>query len=251
MKRFFDHSQRAAALLIAAAMVFAASSCSFGNRTAVRKTVTDNDAVQLQSANSANVEIDMGPGNLQLAGGAAALMEATFKYNVPDWKPRVVYSVREGKGFLTVRQDGSTGRTAEGAINRWNLKLNDSIPIDMRVQVGAGKTNLALGSLLLNNFRLEEGAGENIVDLRGNWKNNVNVSIEGGVGKTVVQLPSAVGAKVAVEQSIGQVKAGNLTKQGDSYVNAAYGKSPSTVNVKIENGIGEVDLQQGGSPAAD
>jgi predicted membrane protein len=127
--------------------------------------------------------------------------------------------------------------------------LNDKIPLDMRIEVGAGKTDLTLGSLSLSNLELQEGAGENTIDLRGAWKSNVSVWIEGGVGKTTVQLPQDVGAKVEVEQGLGAVNAGSLMKQGGAYVNQAYGKSSATVSVNIKSGVGEVDLDEGGAPA--
>jgi archaellum component FlaG (FlaF/FlaG flagellin family) len=239
---FFPKGTSRIVLFAAALAVLGASACSFSNRTAIRQTQTDTDSVPLGGANSADVAIAMGPGNLKLAGGAEALMQATFKYNVPAWKPRVVYSVREGKGFLTVRQSGSTGSLTFGAQNEWNISLNNSVPLDLRIQVGAGQAYLALGALALDNLGFDEGAGDSNIDLSGNWKKNASVSIEGAEGKTVVHLPADVGARVMVEEGIGEVNAGKLKKENGAWVNSAYGKSPATLNVTIHNGTGEVDL---------
>ncbi|MFY9529987.1 MAG: hypothetical protein WBC04_24710 [Candidatus Acidiferrales bacterium] len=37
-----------------------------------------------------------------------------------------------------------------------------------------------------------------------------------------------------------------LTKDGDAYVNDEYGKSSATVRVRVEGGLGKVNLELGG-----
>ena len=39
-----------------------------------------------------------------------------------------------------------------------------------------------------------------------------------------------------------------MIKVGDAYVNEAYGKSPITVKVNVEGGVGEINLELGGAP---
>lgn len=191
----------------------------------------------------------MGPGELKFTGGAVALMDATFEYNVAAWKPRVDYSVRNGEGVLALTQSRASRRMLGDMRNEWDVSLNDSVPLDLRIRIAAGRTRLALGTLSLDKFELKQGAGENNIDLRGYWKKNASVSIDVGAGKTAVTLPENVGARVEVEQGIGEVKSGGLKNDNGAFVNNAYGKSPATVNVAIHHGVGEVDLQQGGAPA--
>ena len=71
----------------------------------------------------------------------------------------------------------------------------------------------------------------------------MNASIEGGAGKLTVMLPSDIGVRVDAQTGIGSVNTSGLTKEGDSYVNEAYGVSPYTLNLDIQAGVGAIDLQ--------
>ena len=86
------------------------------------------------------------------------------------------------------------------------------------------------------------------MDLTGDWRNDLTASIQGGVGRATVRLPSDVGVRASAEGGIGAIHVHGMKKDGDDYVNDAYGKSPVTVKVKVEGGVGEINLEVGGAP---
>jgi len=90
--------------------------------------------------------------------------------------------------------------------------------------------------------QVEAGAAVVTVDLRGNWDHDVNAVIRGGAGELRVVLPSAIGVRVTAATALVNVTASGLTRDGDAYVNAAYGTTPYTLDVEIEAGVGAVDL---------
>jgi len=49
--------------------------------------------------------------------------------------------------------------------------------------------------------------------------------------------------RVHVSGGIGSVSPHGLTREGDDYVNAALGKSPATIDLTIEGGIGSISLR--------
>jgi len=49
---------------------------------------------------------------------------------------------------------------------------------------------------------------------------------------------------------LGAINASDFQKQGDAYVNDVYGKSPVTLQIEVEGGVGEIDLELGGEPPA-
>jgi hypothetical protein len=53
---------------------------------------------------------------------------------------------------------------------------------------------------------------------------------------------------VRARGGIGEIRAGELKKDGDIYTNDAYGKSPVTLQVEVEGGIGQINLEFGGPP---
>ncbi len=171
-------------------------------------------------------------------------MEADFSYNVADWKPEVDYDVSGDTGELIIEQGSSEGvPLGADARNEWDIRFNDAVPTDLVVEMGAGESNLDLDSLTLTGLTLNMGAGKTTVDLTGDYVRDFDASIEGGVGEATVLLPSEVGALVSAEGGLGKIKAKGLRREGDSYVNDAYGDSDVTLNVDVQGGVGQINLE--------
>ena len=229
------------ALLAMLAILLTAAGCGGGVRVGALRT--ESQAVDLGGATPVHVEIEMGAGELDVSGGAAKLLEADFTYNVAELKPTVDYS---GSTLSVLTPDVRV--TAASLLNlndyqyTWDLRLNDAVPMDMNVTLGAGQSTLKLGSLSLTTLEVGGGAGEMTVDLTGDWQNDLTATIQGGLSKRTLILPANVGVRVKVEVGLGGVDTTGLTKDGDYYVNSAYGKSAVTLNIQVEGGVGGTDL---------
>jgi hypothetical protein len=201
-------------------------------------------SIQAQNAQSVRAKLEMGAGKLNLTGGADRLMEGEFSYNVSDWKPKVGYDVSDKKGELVVKQGSAKRAGLSGdARNEWDIRLNDEVPTDLVVQMGAGESDLDLDSLTLRGLNLQMGAGKTTVDLTGDYAKGFDASIQGGVGEAKVLLPSAVGVKAKAEGGIGKIDAKGLRRVGDSYVNDAYGESDVNLSVDVQGGVGQINLE--------
>ena len=121
--------------------------------------------------------------------------------------------------------------------------MNDEVPTDLVVQVGAGESDLDLDSLTLRGVDLQMGAGKTTVDLTGDHAQGFGATIEGGVGEATVLLPSEIGVKAKAEGGIGGINAKGLEKVGDAYVNDAYGESDVNFSVDVKGGVGEINLK--------
>jgi hypothetical protein len=204
----------------------------------------ESTSVDPKNAQSARAQLKMGAGELNLTGGADQLMEGDFSYNVSDWKPKVSYDVSGGEGELVVKQGSAEGGgLSGGARNEWDISLNDEVPTDLVVQMGAGESDLDLDSLTLTGLDLQMGAGKTTVDLTGDYAQDFDASIQGGVGEATVLLPSEVGVKAKAEGGLGKINAKGLENVGDSYVNDAYGESDVNLSVDVQGGVGEINLK--------
>jgi N-terminal domain of toast_rack, DUF2154 len=240
--------KRLVLLLVAAvAVALFAGACGTqpgGTQQQVGKMQRESQAVDLKNAQSARAQLKMGAGELYLTGGADQLMEGEFSYNVSEWKPKVSYDVSDKKGELVVKQRSAEGAGLSGdARNEWNISLNDEVPTDLVVQMGAGESNLDLDSLTLTGVDLQMGAGKTTVDLTGDYAQSFDASIEGGVGEAPVLLPSDVGVKAKAEGGLGKINAKGLKRVGDSYVNDAYGESDINLSVDVKGGVGQINLE--------
>ena len=193
---------------------------------------------------SVSANLKMGAGELNVTGGADALMEGEFSYNVSDWKPKVNYDVSGDKGELSVEQGSGEGvRLGGDARNEWDLRLNDEVPTKLRVEMGAGESDLDLDSLTLTGLDLQMGAGQTTVDLTGDYDRDFDASIEGGVGEATVLVPSEVGVRVRAEGGLGKINAEGFQREGEAYVNDAYGDSEVTLDVDVRGGVGQINLE--------
>jgi predicted membrane protein len=233
-------------ILMMATTAVLAGSCGMqpGGTPQVGKMQRESKSVDPKNAQSARAQLKMGAGELTITGGADQLMEAYFSYNVSNLKPKVNYDVSGQEGELIVKQGSAEGANLSGeARNEWDISLNDELPTDLVVQMGAGESNLDVDSLTLTGVDLQMGAGKTTVDLTGDYAQDFAASIQGGVGEATVLLPSEVGVKAKAEGGLGKINAKGLKREGDSYVNDAYGESDVTLNVDVQGGVGEINLE--------
>jgi hypothetical protein len=217
------------------------ASCSSKARVGALRS--ESKSVELGDAKSVRVEINFGAGDLELFGGADKLLEADFDYNVAALKPEVKYA----DGTLVVRQPEINGlpdlRDITDFRNEWTLRLNDKVPMDLKVDAGAGSGDLQLAGLPLTGLDITLGAGIYTVDLSGDWAGDLEVSIDTGAANITVKLPREVGVRVNVEEGPHTIETTGLTKDGDVYTNAAYGVSDVTMQIDLQSGIGMINLQ--------
>lgn len=229
---------------------------------------TKKEMVALGTADTVDVEIVLGVGRLEIFGGADSLLNAEFLYNVADWEPEVQYTVKDGSGWLAVRQFTAEPKiplAVDDVKYQWDLRLNNDVPLNMFITMGAGSGELELDQLLINSLEFQGGAGDVEIDLSGStlsdldlrmgagslnlditgdWHQDMVGQIKGGIGAVTIYLPSNVGVRVQAQGRLGSVKAISLRQNGDIYTNDAYGQSDITLDIDIETGIGDITLQE-------
>ncbi len=262
------HKQKAAYFIVVGLLLLTMG-CSFSglsiNRVNVGKMQYDSQVVELGDAEEVRVNVKMGAGELNIDNRSESLMEADFTYNIESWTPEVTYTVEDKKGRLTIRQPQTNEISINGNFKyEWDLRFSRDVPLDMRIECGAGNHDLDLAELtitaldvkigagnvkidLTENPDLEDvefdiGAGSVDIDFDGGWEKDVYVDIQGGVGSISLRLPKGTGVRVNITKGIGSVNASGFTRQGNIYTNAAYGESDVSMEIDIQAGVGQIDL---------
>lgn len=203
---------------------------------------TESRTVELRNDAAMRVDINFGAGDLRLAGGADKLLEADFTYNVARLKPEVKYTA----GALVIRQPEARGlpdlRNITDFRNEWDVRLYDETPMALKVNVGGGTSDLRLADLSLTRLDLSLGAGTSTLDLNGDWARDLDVTVDSGAANISVRLPQNVGVRVEVDAGPTVVDAPDMTKNGNVYTNAAYGASNVTLRIKMDAGVGWINL---------
>jgi uncharacterized protein DUF2154/cell wall-active antibiotic response 4TMS protein YvqF len=200
--------------------------------------------VERQGAQSAHASLEVGAGQLTIGGGSSHFLDADFNYSESYGNPRVDYNVANGVGQLSVSQDGESTHFVGVSHNEWNLRFSNDVPLELKIDMGAGQGQLRLRDVPVTRLDLQIGAGQVDVDLTGDRKKDLDADIEGGVGQATIRLPKNVGVIAHASGGIGAVSSHGLKHDGDEYTNDAYGKTPATIHLKVEGGVGEVSLMQ-------
>jgi hypothetical protein len=201
------------------------------------------ETVDLQGAKSAHAKLELSAGELTISGDSAHALEADFRFTDSYEEPRVDYHVTNGVGEMTVAQVSHPVHFGNSK-NEWNLRFSKSLPLELRVEMGAGQGNLDFRDVPITRLDLHLGAGQVDVDLTGDRKTDLTADIEGGVGQANIRLPKKVGVIAEASGGIGSIRTYGLKEDNGSYTNEAYGKSPVTVRLKVSGGIGEIVLNQ-------
>ncbi|MCD6517067.1 MAG: hypothetical protein J7L72_06585 [Candidatus Aminicenantes bacterium] len=203
----------------------------------------DSRTVELEGARFVEARFYFGAGQIEIFGGTKNLLEGVFEYNIERWRPEINYRLEGAKGFLSVRQGDSSGIPAGNGRNYWDIYLNEDIPLDLMIDMGAGEGELDLKALNLTSLDIDIGVGELEVDISGRYQNDLDVVIDGGVGSTTVYLPRDTGVIVQADKGIGSISSRDFIKKGKYLVNEAYGKTDVEIRVDIDAGIGSITLK--------
>lgn len=213
-----------------------------------RTVIAITDSIALAGVDSARVSVQFGAGKLAVAAGSERLLDAGFRYNIPDWKPKVEYELNAGLGRLSVTQPSTVVGFAwpSDVTYEWNLALSDRVPLELAVNLGVGKAELDLRGLRITRLNIEAGVGEGRIDLSGPRPVDLVGSIQAGVGKLAIILPAGLPVEVKVAGGIGEVRARGFERDGET---VRHGGPGPRIRLKVEGGVGDVELQLAGTEA--
>lgn len=128
---------------------------------------TQTVSVPLPPDPSKPVDLTLQPEAAQMTMGTetARLVEGTIQYNVQELQPAINISGSK----VTITQSPLKGALPQDAINKWNLRLNHTVPINLVVQAEACDGAWNLGGLRLQSLKWEEQASRLMVAF--DWPN--------------------------------------------------------------------------------
>jgi hypothetical protein len=227
-------------ILVVPASLLLLAACEFDR--AVTGPLRDEPiAIDSGNAERANVELDMGAGEMRLRGGGSKLLEGRFQYNVESWKPIVRNSVNGANATVTIKQPDHAPHGGNTHY-LWDLQLSDQLLFDLALNFGAGEAHLDLGSPHLRSLQIHMGAGEVHLDLRGKPTRDYEVKIEGGVGQADIRLPADVGIWASAHGGIGSISVTGLERHGDHWENDLYDKAKVNIRLEVNGGVGEIHI---------
>jgi hypothetical protein len=203
-----------------------------------------DEVLELEGAKSVHAQLKMGAGELNIEGGSSHLLNSRFLFNRKWDSPRVNYHVNRDQGELEITQDQGNGINFDAGNNHWDLTFNNDVPLELRVEMGAGTSDLKLRDMNVTALELHMGAGQLELDLTGPRKSDLEVTLKGGVGQATIRLPRDVAVRAHAAGGIGSIDAEGLKKDGNEYTNEVWGKTPRKITLDVQGGIGQIELVQ-------
>ncbi|MBD3348375.1 MAG: hypothetical protein GF400_04155 [Candidatus Eisenbacteria bacterium] len=240
------------AVVVVVAPTLTVSGCTAtGECVEIAETVTESETVAIGDAEEVDVRLVANIGEFVIRGGAEALAEADFTYNIAKWKPTVEYSESGRKGILTIRQpDVGVGKVPEDAENRWDIRLNSGMPLSISMEADVGDATLKLAGLIVERLVVDQGVGATMIDLGAEIARDSTVEVDGGVGDITIYVPQNAGVIVKAGMGLGSITAEGFEERGGAYVNESYGKADVTVEIKVDTGIGSMTIRTSGRGSA-
>jgi hypothetical protein len=208
---------------------------------------TETVSQTLDGAERATVNINFGAGSFNLgalAPDSGVLIEGTADLSRGETLGKS-YAVSGDAGTYTLSSNGSWSASADFFTDnskKWELSLNRDLPVDLRINAGAGRTMLDLVNLNLRQFKLDGGVGQVTVKLPA--KGKYDVRIDGGVGQVIVIVPEGLAARAQVDGGLGGVSAqGDFVRMGDTYVTGDYDTAENRATINVDGGVGQIVLK--------
>jgi predicted membrane protein len=201
-------------------------------------------SLALQGASLASVRLRHGAGRLHVAAGAG---------------PGELFSGTFGGG-VEVRSD-RRGEALEADLSvpapsfffpfpwlgwrelEWNVRLNETLPLVLRVESGASETHLDLTNLRVTELRVGTGASSTEIKLPS-AAGTTTVRIEAGAASVKLWVPAGVAARIRAEAGLSDMKVdrSRFPRQGVYYQSPDYETAANKADVTVQMGVGSVEV---------
>jgi hypothetical protein len=212
-----------------------------------------DETVPLNGAESANVDIFFGAGELDIsATDSDDLFVGNFVYNVEAWEPKITW---DGDS-LRIEQGGDEDAWgwpdgSSSPRNEWKLEFSPEVLLDIDVKAGAGEGDLDLTGLRLEQLNVDMGAGDFSVQFdEASDTKMERLTVNAGAGKIDIDgIGNVSPQEVVVQGGAGDITldlTGEWSRSADIEVTAGVGslalRLPADVGVRVdvEGGLSSV-----------
>jgi len=225
-------------ILLISFLVFALTGCwNTGEHT--EETVN----VELGEAEKVNATIVIYKGDLYISGGnQQLLLISDFDYNLNQWAPQVTYSTENNEGKLKIMQKEKEKGLFNSVENKWSLIFNQTVPLELDIVMGSGDNHLDLSSINLIDLKAAIGTGDTILDLTGNYQENISVYLAGGIGHTTILFPEDIGIRLLIKGVLNRINCHGFSQIGNFYYNSAFDFSERKIYITLFSGLGTIDI---------
>lgn len=202
----------------------------------------------LNGAQAGRIELSSGVSQLTLRGGAGGerLLQGSV-LPLPGEQLDQEFRMDGSTAYFKLQSrfpGANLPFNAQAGDGRWELRLNEEIPLDLTLKTGVGQSDIDLSRLQLTNLQVTTGVGETTLTLPASG--NLRAWVTTGVGQSTIRIPDGMAARIRVQTGIGGVSVrGDLLREGNYYVTPGYQDAASRIELDVEGGVGGIRIETG------
>lgn len=217
--------------------------CTFNG---ANKVQGQNNTFNVSNLKIVNTGIDLKVGTLNIDSSKSHNISSKITFSKPEWKPIIEDTKHSNSEDINISQPNMSNiNKSNNDINKWNLNFSENVPVNMAIKTKVSDVTADLRKVQLNKLNIDMGTGKLSLDISGNYKKNLNVNLNCGVGETTIYFPENIGVKVKIKKHfIAKVIDSTwFMNNGDEYTNSKYGKTKVTIYAVVNANVGRINLK--------
>lgn len=210
------------------------------------KIQEQNSTFNVSNLKIVNAGIDLKAGKLNIDSSNSHNISSKIVFSKPEWKPNIEDTKHGGCEDININQPNMSNiNKSNNDMNNWKVSFSENVPANITIKAKACDVTADLRKIKLNKLNINMGTGKLYLDISGNYKKDLNVNLNCGVGETTIYFPQNIGVKVKIKKHfIAKVIDSTWFKNnGDEYTNSNYGKTNVTVYVTMNANVGKINLK--------
>lgn len=173
----------------------------------------------------------------------AADMEVSLSPRVP-----LALELEFGAGRAEVELGGLRLTELEIRTGASETRIDVSRPNPVRLahaEFAAGAAQFeawGLANLNADRISVDAGVGEVVLDLSGEWRGDLGIEVDMGLGALELRVPRGVGVKLVKESFLTDLDAPGLEREGDAWYSADWRRAERHLTVDVQAAFGSIEI---------
>lgn len=196
------------------------------------------------SIRRAELNIQGGATTYRLKKSTSNLFEAEIKHQFGKYS--LTRTTRDSAEVLSLKIPDSTHIRGPHnfSLNKIDMQLNVNPLWNINLEMGAGKADFDLSAFKIAGLHIEGGASSFEIKL-GSLQETSNITVEAGVSKVRISVPSVAGCIIKVESGLSSNRFDGFNKQADgTYVTDNYHAAAKKITINLEGGVSDFEVRR-------
>jgi len=231
-----------------AGLIFLGAWFLVGSQMRPKPAETEQVSIPLQGASLVRLKITHGAGRLMIRGGAGPndVAAGSFSGGLEHNETRTGDTLNVRMSVPSGMWMNFGGPWIFGPWNPilWDVRLNESVPMKLELETGAGESQLDFSGLKADEISLKTGASSSEMTLPAR-AGKTRVKVASGAAAVVLRVPDGVAARIFVESGLAgiSIDQNRFPRSGAGYQSPDYERAENSADIHIETGVGSVEVR--------